>query len=489
MRISPFQMYENDDISGLVTKNHLGYRFGIEPQQASKVATMIHQANAGTTVNSYLSKFPTLYLETDDDFVWDLVGNGKKNIPLIKASLTSGGAPISPADRVGENFSEFYLTFPEPYFTDVNQIVGERNEVYPILILEEPRAVGAYWEYRCRLNTGDRNLFIPYEELQAGKRFSKDFSPVEDTLSKKGGGVHYTFPFKMRNTFTMIRMQDTVPGNMKKRPVKFSWKSYDGSKTFTTWMDYRTYEFEMQFQDEVAKMLMYATSNRTPEGNYVIKGKSGYSIKMGAGIKQQMEASNFYSYHTFDIEKFTEMLLDLTVGKVFQGDREITVATGEWGMYQFSKALERYTQLYTLNRTESRIQMNPDGTMIYKGQFLSYWGPNGLKVNVIHDALKDDFERNKLRIPGKPGLAESYVYDILGMNTSNGTPNIQKVMIKGQGDIRGFEPGLRNPFTTDDAMSVMSTSIDGWVEHRAFIGGAIVYDPTRTATYKPSILA
>lgn len=488
MRVSPFQMYENSDIAGLVTKTHLGYRYGIEPQKASKTATMIHQANYGTTISSYLNKFPALELESDEDFTWELISNGKKNIPLIKASLTSNGSAIAASDKVGKNYTEFYLTFPEAWFTDVNQIVGERNEVYPILILDEPKAVGNYWEYRCRLNTGDPNLQIPYEELQAGKRFSKDFSPVEDTLSKKGGGVNYTFPFKLINSFTMIRMEDTIPGNMIKRPVKFSWVGMDG-RLMTTWMDYRSYQLEMQYQDEVAKMLVYSTSNKTAEGNYMIKGKSGNVIRMGAGIKQQMEASNYYAYTTFNIEKFTDMLLDLTIGKISQGQREVTVMTGERGMIQFSKSLEYHSTLYTPNRAESRIQMNADGSMAYKGQFLSYWGPNGVKVNIMHDSLKDDFERNKIFMAGSPGLAESYVYDILFTGTGDGKPNIQKVYSKGQGEIRGYMPGLRDPFTPDNSdRRIMATSVDGWTEHRAFTGGAIVHDPTRTATYKPNIL-
>lgn len=488
MRISPFQMYENDDLSGLVTKTHLGYQFQIDPQAASKTATMIHQANFGATVSSYLNKFPALYLDREDDFTWDIVTSGKKNIPLVKASLTSNGTAITAADKVGKNFTEFYLTFAEKWFTDVNQIVGERNEVYPIRILDEPRPIGAYWEYRCSLNTGDKNLTIPYEELQTGKRFSKDFSPVEETLSKKGGGVTYNFPFKMKNTFTRIRMQDTVPGNMIKQPVKFSWVDVATKKVMTTWMDYRSYQFEMQYQEEIAKMLMYATSNKTAEDTYKQKGKSGYELKMGAGIKQQMESSNFYTYSSFNIKKFTDMLLDLSIGKISMNQREVTIMTGERGMVQFSEALEYHSTLFTPSRENQRISMDSNGHMAYKGQFLSFWGPNGIKVNVMHDALKDDFERNKLFMGSKPGLAESYVYDILNMGTSDGKPNIQKVYLKDGGDFRGFEPGLRDPFTVSNERKIMSNPVDGWTEHRMFIGGAIVYDPTRTATYKPNIL-
>ncbi len=489
MRISPFQMYENSDITGMVRDTHLGYRFGIEPQKASKVATMIHQANFGATVSSYLNKFPTLYLESDDDFTWELITNGKKNVPLIRAALTSGGAAIGAADRVGLNFSEFYLVFPEAHFTDVNLIVGERNELYPIQILDDPKPLGNQFEYRCRLMTGNPNLFIPSDELAAGKKFSKDFSPVETTLSKKGGGVHYTFPFKMINGFTMIRMEDTVPGNMINRPVKFSWVDEVTGKIMTTWMDYRTYEFERQYQDEISKLLMYATTNKTAEGGYMQKGKSGNFLKMGAGIKQQMEASNVKYFNTFDIEKFTEMLLDMTVNKIVMGQREVTVATGEWGMVEFHKALEQYSTLYTPARDNFRIYSKGGNAMGYRGQFLEYIGPNGVKVNIMHDALKDDFERNKIYMPGKPGLAESYTYDILNMGTSDGKPNIQKVMLKQNGDIRGFIPGLRDPFTLGQTNRIMANPIDGWVEHRAFTGGAIVYDPTRTGFYRPLVLA
>lgn len=488
MKISPFQLYETTDLTGLVTENHLGYMFGLEPQRAADVAIRIHQANSGPTWNSYLAKFPTVIKETDDDFEWDLITNGDKNVPLAKAETTVG-TTLAVSDTAGLNFTEFYLYFEEAYFTDVNQIVGERNEVYPIRIMEDPINVGGLYRYKCTLNTGNPNLFIPYDELLPGKKFSKDFSPVETTLSKKGGGVHYTFPYKMRNSFTMIRMEDTIPGNMINRPVRFSWIDPVSKKLMTTWMDYRSYELERQFQAEIAHMLMYATSNKTSDGKYVQRGKSGYFLKQGAGLKQQFEASNFYTYNSFSIKKFTETLLDLSVNKIVMGQREVTLSTGEWGMYQFHESLEDYSTLYTPARDNYRIYNAGGNAMGFRGQFLEYIGPNGIKVNIMHDALKDDFVRNKILMPGKAGLAESYVYDIANMGTSDGRPNVQKFSVR-DGDIRGFEPGLRDPYSAKgDRSRIMSNPVDGWTEHRAYIGGAVVYDPTRTLTYKPIVLA
>jgi len=170
------------------------------------------------------------------------------------------------------------------------------------------------------------------------------------------------------------------------------------------------------------------------------------------------------------------------------GQREVTVLTGEWGMYQFHEALESYTALYTPARDNHRIFSGAGNSMGFRGQFLEYIGPNGIKVNIVHDALKDDFARNKVYYPGKQGLAESYVYDIMNMGTSDGRPNVQKVALAKFGDIRGYEAGLRDPFTIGQANRVMSNPKDAWTEHRAYTGGSIVYDPTRTATYKPIIL-
>lgn len=480
--ISPFQMYEAEDMTGLVTKNNLGYRFGIEPQKAAKAAIMIHQANFGGTLNSYLENFPKETLETDDDFEWDLITSGKKNIPLVEAQSNPGTTVVA-TDKLGENYSVFYLVFGEKYFTDVHLIVGERNEAYPIQILDDPQQVGSGWRYKCRLLTGDPNLFIPYDEVLPGKRFSKEWAPVEQTMSTKGAGISHTFPFKMRNALTMIRYQDTVPGNLKKRPVKFMWKDAKTGKIAKTWLDKQAYDFEMEYQDAIAKLIMYATANKTDAGTYINKGKSGFELQQGAGIKQQMEASNYYSYNSFSIKALIDMILDLSVGKIPMGQRNIVLTTGERGMVQFHEAVEDNALLFTPNQTSDRFK-SIKGGLSYGGQFLEYRGPNGVNITLMHDPLKDDLERNKIFMPNKAGKAESYVYDILSMTTSDGDANIKKLYYD---EGRGYEPGLRNPYDYSKN-TLMSNPKDAWTEHRWYIGGAVVYDPTRTATYKPTVL-
>lgn len=491
-KISPFQMTEAQSWSGLTTENHLGAIYQASPQKASKLMTRIHQTNFGLNLDSYLDQFSPLYLDTTDDFEWELIGTAKKNVPLIEARLTESGAAITAADEAGRYHSEFYLVFPEDWFSDENIIVGHKNEVYPIQVQDDPTPEGTNFVYRCKLITGDDNLFVPFEELQAGKRFSKDWSLVEQTLSKKGGLVNFTSPFKMRNAFSMIRMQHTVPGNMISRPFATAWKD-DKGMTYSTWTQYEDYQFDDQFRREKNRMLMYSTANKANDGTYENKGKSGFIKKQGAGLRQQMEASNTSFYNEFTIDYLMEKLLDLSEGKLPGDKREFVLRTGERGAVQFHKAIEDNVQLFTPLRNETRMYSASSAIgakmpLGYGGQFVEYMGPQGIKVTLAVDSLYDDRQRNKVYHPDG-GVAESYRYDILDVGTSDGEPNIRKVYVKGQEDIMGYEAGLRNPFSASGERNLMSNATDGYTVHRACIGGIMVKDPSRTMSLISNVQA
>jgi len=479
MKISPLQEYKSTDWSGLTTKNHLGALYGIEPQKASKLVTRIHQINYGMDLDTYLNQFGVKTLESDEDFTWMLQGTGDKNIPIQGFSASNAAKP-------GINFSEFTVTFSERMFFATEVIVGEKNEKYSLRIVDEPVLNGNYWDYTVVLMTSDPQAFMPPAELAVGKRFSKDWAISEQTLSVRGGGVNYTSPFTMRNQFSFLRIQDTRPGNMISRPIGHTILGEDGKK-YDVWMQYADFQLERQFRKMKNRLLMYGTSNRTAQGNYMQKCDSGYEIKQGAGIRQQMEASNSAFYNEFDIKWLTQLLLDLSVGKLSEGERKFVLRTGEWGMYQFHLALEDFASLYTPLFDQNRVFKGKGNAMGFRGQFLEYMGPNGIVVQLMHDPMKDDPERNKIKHPNG-GLAESYRYDILDMGMVDGEPNIQKVEIKGQGDIVGYEAGLRNPFTPDLANNIMSNPVDGYTVHRACYAGVMVKDPTRTASLIPNIL-
>jgi len=490
-KISPLQEYFPTDWSGLTTDNHLGAIYATEPQVFTKMVTRLYASNYGINFGAILDKYPTKVLESDDDFVWYLQGSSAKNIGLIEARI--GGTAVVASDYTGKAGARFELVFSEAHFSDTNLIVGEKNSIYPIRILEEPTMDGNNWVYVCELFTGDKDLFIPFDELLAGKRFSKEWSIVERTLSKKGGTPNYTSPFRMKNGFSMIRMEDTRPGDMINKPVAFSWATINPvtkkEELQTTWMDYADWEFEVQFQNMKDKLLNYATTNRTEDGNFLQKGKSGFTIEQGAGLEQQVESSNLDYYSSFDVKTFTEGIMSVSDNARSDDTREVVVRTGRWGAIQFHEDMERISSLWTPIQNSSRIYMINKTDMGYKGRFREYEGPDGTKLSVIVDPMYDDTERNKIMHPSGNGVAQSYTYSIYNLGTSDGEPNIQKVTSKKGGDIYGFVPGLRHPWKNNGENEVMSVDMDGYKIHRAAILGIMVKDPTRCITWKHNSIA
>jgi len=491
-KVSPLQEYFPTDWSGLTVKNHLGAIYQTQPQDATKLVTLMHKANGGFNFTHFLRKFSPLYLESDDAFRWRLQGDSEKNIPLVSASIN--GTDVSATSKCGIGGAQFVLTFPEQYFSETNLIVGEKNEVYPIRVVDQPMPNGANWDYTCELFTGNQALFIPYDELVAGKRFSKDWSIVEKTLSQKGGVPNYTSPFTMKNLFSMIRMEDIRPGNMINRPVAFSWTGVDASgkqKTMTTWMDYADWEFERQFNAMKDKLLNFATINRTSDGLFKQVGKSGFHIEQGAGIDQQMNSGNiaYYNDWDLDIKWLTEHIMDLSDDYRGYGDRrEIVMRTGKWGAYNFSEAIKDYSQLYTPLRNTDMLRKSGDGYELVEN-FTAYRGPDGTRVSVFVDPAFDDKARNKIPHPSGKGTAKSRQYDILNVGRVGGEDNVRLVYEKGQEDGFGYEPGLRHPFDVNGTPQVMSNPKDGYIMHRYSVLGAMIKDTTRVARIIPSVLA
>jgi hypothetical protein len=86
------------------------------------------------------------------------------------------------------------------------------------------------------------------------------------------------------------------------------------------------------------------------------------------------------------------------------------------------------------------------------------------------------------------GPASSYIFDILDLGSSV-SPNIQKCKIQGHPDEwRGYEAGMRNPFTGAWDNDHMTNDEDAAVIHKMADSGIVVWDPTRTMRIMPDIL-
>ena len=469
---------------GLTTENHLGALWQQAPQKVSNIITKIQQNYFGDDLEGLLSKYPTQEFESDLDYTWELESQAIDNLPLVEARVS--GTAVTGASQAGLANTEFDLVFAKDWFSEGEKIVGEQNEAYPILI-KFATAEGTNTVYTCELLTGDNTMFIPYDEISGGQLFSSEYAPVERTMSERGRQLKHKSFISMRNAFSQIRIEKKTPGNLSNRKMGTVILDNAG-KPFQMWQSYESFMLDRSFREDINRLLMFGTANRTSTGDYLQKGKSGYSIVEGSGLREQCEASNTSFYTTFDIEALSSRLMDLSEGKLAMDQRKFMARTGERGAFQFHKSLENFSQLFTPTRETSRIynaqtEYAKKG-MGYGGQFVEYMGPNMIEFKLSVDSVYDNRNRNKLMHPDG-GVTESYRYDIYDLGTQDEKANIKKVAVKGQNYItHAYIAGLRDPFSPSGAApKQISSAKDAWEEHKFYQGGVLVTDPSKTAHF------
>ncbi len=493
-KLQKYQFTQAESVTGLVTDNHLGIMFQNKPQFLKKTVTRLLSSEGVRNLDTLLNMFPVKKMEEEGEFFWDITGDNERNIPLIEARFN--GAAVGPNDTgVGAGGADIELIFPEAYFSDVHMIVGEKNELYQLRIKSdgEELASGGYL-YIAELMGNNQNG-MPGSELQAGKRFSKDFSPVEDTLSTKGGEVSFASPVRMGNEMTTIRLEHKEPGKNINKKVATTIVLKRGNQEIetTTWMPAVEWTIEKTWSYEKAHAIAFSRSNRTDDGRYMNIGKSGYYIKQGMGLREQQEASNVQYYDTFSLDMLEDMLFDIGEGRLDYSERTILIRTGERGAAQFSKAVAADTSGWTALTTQNpatykmtKSEMHPN-SFVAGFQFTEWISPQGYHVKVETDPMYDSKVRNKIRAPHLGGgVAESYRYDIYFIGNPD-EPNIYKVELA-RGDDWGYLSGFRNPFTGERNIMNMGTHEDSATYTRYGSFGAAIVDSGRTAALIPSVL-
>ena len=491
----PTIKYEGKDWSGLTSANNLAAMFGEKPIMVSNMLDTIYKVNLQDDLISKINSYPTLYLPDDREYTWMLMGADSKNIPLERATDLLGNS-FTAASKPGQYNTSFYMYFPERIFFQTHVIVGEKPDLYHLLVRNDGDQRGSSWRYEVELLTGNRELYIPAAEIAANTRWSIDYSVSEQFMSKKGSDISFTSPFLMANRIGMIRKEHTVPGEMilkgENEPVSFNWQyGVEGGqvKTFKTWLGKIDWEFDKAFRREKSRMLFFGKSNRSEDGKYLNLGDAGGEIKTGTGLRDQISPANIFNYTSFNIEQLVDFALSLSVGKLPEDSRHFVIGTGEHGLKMVSRAIEAYAgaQALDYNRIPGITAGSKGG--FERSQFVKYADINGISFEFIHIPWYDDYVRNKVYHPSG-GLVESYRLTIMDFGTSSGNPNIQQVRLKGQDEVFAYLPGLRDPYTPGGARTspkLMASKVDGYEITRADWCGIKVHNPLRMGEWIPNI--
>lgn len=502
VKLQKFQTKTFEGWATEITKrNHIDSLYGKNPQGVANFMIQLLARNFGNSLETVLSKYPTKEFEDDTEYYWDVLGSARRNIPLVEARTLSGesmtGKEGPTSEMVGAGGEQFYLVFKEHWFFDGEEIFGELNQVYPMLIKGKPVVEGTNYVYLVELANGSRKG-IPSDRLQPGERFSYAFAPVERGLSKEVGGVRYTTPSKMRNEFTMIRIHDEASGDVYNKkiamgvPVTVNQNGKQVKTTVNKWMHLWEYTFEQTWREYKNNLYAWSVSNRNENGDYMNFGKSGEVIRKGDGLYAQLERGNVFYFNKFSLKYLESILLTIASTKMESNERSFLIRTGSWGSVDFSKAVmaeaSGWTRFEYSGSDLGLVRRNGEGLTAAYPQFTEYMGPMNIKVKVEVDDFYDDPVNNKIDYPNGEGKAMSHRMDIF-FEGSMGQPNIFKCGIKGQPtEGRSYRWGIRNPYTGAWDNPYMSFTDDKAEVHRMGQFGVCVLDPTRTVSLIPAIL-
>ncbi len=504
-RISNNQMVGVTAWKGTVTKdNHLYGLFRTNPQMASDVMTVLMSSMHLPTLDTYLSKeVPVREYEDDSELFWDVVASSRRNIPLVEARTMSGETVTAGKGNIGQNFEPFYLVFPTDWFALGEVLWGELNEVYPMIVKEEGRQEGTNTVYLVEMFGADGAKGIPAKQLLAGRKFSWAYAPVEENFSRKVGDVRFSTPVSMRGDWQRVRLQHKVGGKeLGKRlaaniPVSREVNGKTETAIASRWMLAVTWKIEETWNEYKNNALDRGVSTRMENGEYSNFGLSGLANRQGSGFRQQQAAGNQTYYTKFRIGLIEDALYGISAGKLDFSKRKFVIRTGERGAMLFSKEAKKemsgWIPLYggTSNvpyiKSGASTDFAPNGVSVTDLQITKWISSNGLEATIMIDSSKDDLQTNKIMHP-LGGPAESYRFDIFYASDEE-QPNVQKCMVKGQPELRGYQWGpFANPFTGEMNNASASFDEDAAIVHYKATLGLVIYDPTRCISLIPAIL-
>lgn len=491
---------------GTVTKeNHIYGLFRTNPQMASDVMTVLMSSMYLPTLDTYLSKeVPVREYEDDSKLHWDIVTSSRRNIPLKEARRADGTVVTAGSANVGVGFEPFYLVFPVDWFALGEVLWGEKNEIYPVIVKEAGRIEGTDVVYCVEPYGANGGQGIPAEELLAGKRFSWAYAPIPSNFSRKVGDVRFSSPVSMSSDWMHVRLQHKIGGKeIGKRlachiPVSREVNGRIERTTVDRWMLNVTWEIEKTWAEYKNNALDRGVSTELSNGEYSnFDQLSGMANRQGSGFREQQSRGNMVYYTKFSLPLVEDQLYALTAGKIDYKKRKFVMRTGERGAILFSreakKEMSGWLPLYSVNNPSYMSKgpetnfTNGNAATIADLQVTKWLAANGLEVTIMIDSSKDDAQTNKIMHPNG-GTAESYRFDIF-YAADEDQPNVQKCVLKGQSEFRGYQWGpFYNPFTGQANNSFASFDEDAAVVHYKATMGILIYDPTRCVSLIPRIL-
>ena len=471
-QVSPLQVYQTRNFTGLTETNHLSNAYLTEPEKVGSVlayAFGIQENNVLSLLTGGIGN--TLYVN-NREYEWDLHSQSERAIEVIEANTIN---------LAGIGGSTFEIVLAEKWFEVSDNLLADdsRTQVH---VLREPYQSGNGWVYTVQLTDPNPNMFCQPDLLKVGSKWSKDWSSVE-AYSSRGGGHGYSTPYKLRNQLTTLRKTYKVSREAAKAVMVVElYDPADPSKKTRMWTKLSEWTAMAYWYREIDKSMIYSKYNKDEQGYVKLQGENGRSIYHGAGFREQISQANKRYYTKLTYEILDEFLLDLSyAASKWGGDHKFVALTGKMGMREFDRAIQAYAKGNNITVTDHGTFIDGKGDQLkFTGYFSSVKFMNGIELTVKEFSPYDDLIRNRELHPVTLKPIESYRFTILNFGRKNGRSNIRKVAMKDSEMSMWHVCGSTDPYggVSKSINKMSSSGIDGYEVHFLSQCGLMIEDPT-----------
>lgn len=433
-----YQDFYNDE--GYSSVNHMSKALQYQSEMLSPVVTHLYYTSKQFGSKNFPLTFLTEGMNNKKsiksiDYTQPILGKPKKASTVAVNGFSSG------TDTPGIGFGEFKITFNDRYFFK-SLVIMSADKSVQARIVTEPKKVGQFYEYTCRLVTRNPDAFCPTRYLTAGSRWARLIPKVGIERSKGVENRSYS-PGKMTNQLSLVRDTYRIAGNVENKIMVVEIKA-DG-KMFKFWTQWELYLRQLEWKEKCESDLWYSLYNKDENG--IIHDRdddSGEVVPQGAGVLEQIPNEDTYSILTTN--KLTQIIRDVFFGTSDSTQRMVNVFTGTGGMEEAHNAMRNDASGFNLV-DNNRIVQGQGFDLTFGAYFKRYRQIDGHTVNFIHLPMMDTGvaaeASDRHPVSGLP--LESYNYYFVDMSMYDGEANLTYLSEMGRENIEFIVPGASVP--------------------------------------------
>lgn len=468
-------LYKGKRFSDLVDMNMISEASRQRPYEVATVLSYVFGTKDGgytTSLDMLTGGLGNVLTVDQPVWEWKLIIDHEKAVTIRDAKWN--GQSVTEGMTAGIGNTPIQLWVEDKYFGP-GAIVEFDDYRYQLRFDGAPYQDGNLWVYTGYIANANPASYIPAEYLQPGRQISRLAAAYEE-YSEEGDILNYGTHMAMRNHMTTVRLNYDITGHAYSTVMAIALKDPKTGKTSYLWAPYQEWLALREWYARMERFLVYAQSNVNKDGTCNLKGTNGRPVYIGAGLLEQIAASNKRYYTHLTAELLEDFLFDLSYNIRGTNERKFVALTGEMGMREFDRILKE--KMANLNMIDTVFVTGTGDNLTFGGQFKTYQMSNGIELTIKHFPLFDDLVHNRKLHPVTLKPLSSYNMLFLDLGRRDGEANIMKVVRKDREFITWYTGGSVGPNGYKHSNNALaSNGKDGYTVHMLGDCGIMVKDP------------